>query len=385
MTISNCLTSKERVESVFAGQIPDRPAIGFYAIDSDTAGKILGRETYWRAKAKSQIGFWEGRRDEVVQSWIEDGIELYKKLDFIDVVPVSCESAGVCPPKNYDPNPPKQIDETTWESKDGKVYRYSPITKDIVVIKNPSVKLGSIDLDEEKWDGKITPPDESIFEVVDAFIAAFGRDRFVLGLAADELAWFLPGGMETGFMELVMRPDQVKDAYLSKVAKANAHDKYFIRLGQSGIIWGTDLACQNGPMLGPQMYRDLFLDGFSQRIASVKSLGQTVIKHMCGNNWPLLDAMVEAGIDCYQSVQHSAGMDIAEVQRQYKEKFVVWGGLPVEYLIDGTTEDVRKAVQKVMTEVAPNGRFIFGTTHSIAVGTKYDNFMAMMDELSRYI
>ena len=87
MTISNCLTSKKRVDSVFAGQIPDRPVIGFFAIDSDTAGRILGRETYWRAKAKSQIGFWEGRRDEVVQSWIEDGIELYKKLDFVDIVP----------------------------------------------------------------------------------------------------------------------------------------------------------------------------------------------------------------------------------------------------------------------------------------------------------
>jgi len=385
MTISNCLTSKERVESVFAGQIPDRPVIGFYAIDSDTAGRILGRETYWRAKAKSQIGFWEGRRDEVVQSWIEDGIELYKKLDFVDVVPACCESAGMCPPRNYDPNPPKRIDESTWKSRDGKVYRYSPITKDITVIKNPAVKLGGIDLDKEKWDGRITAPDTGIFEVVDAFLEAFGEDRFVLGLAADELAWFLPGDMETGFMELAMRPGPVKEAYLSKVARANAHDQYYVRPGQSGVLWGTDMASQNGPMLSPKMYRDLFLEGFSQRIESVKSLDQRVIKHMCGNNWPLLDIMAEAGIDCYQSVQQSAGMDIAKVQEAYKDKFIVWGGLPVEYLIDGTMEDVRKAVRKVMTEVAPNGRFIFGTSHSIAVGTKYDNFMAMLDELSHYI
>jgi len=378
-------TSKERVEAIFNNQMPDRPAIGFYAIDSDTAGKILGRETYWRAKAKSQIAFWEGRRDEVIQSWIEDGIELYKKLDLIDIVPACCESAGVCPPKNYKPDPPRKIDDATWEGKDGKIYRYSPITRDITIIEDPAAKLGMINLDKEMWDGEIILPDESIFEVVDAFISAFGNDRFVLGRAGDELAWFLPGGMEIGLMEMALRPEQVKQVYLSKVARANAHDKYYIRRGQPAVLWGTDISCQNGPMLSPKMYRDLFLEGFSQRIASVKTFGQKVIKHMCGNNWPILDMMAEAGIDCYQSIQQSAGMDIAEVQKQYKDKFVVWGGMPVEYLIGGTMDDVRRAVQKVMTEVAPNGRFIFGTSHSVAVGTNYDNFMAMTDELNKFI
>jgi hypothetical protein len=377
-------TSKQRVEMIFNKQLPDRPAIGFFAIDSDTASGVLGRQTYWRAKAKSQIGFWEGRRDEVVQSWIEDGIELYKKLDFIDIIPVCCESAGLCPPRSYVPQPPKQVDETTWEGRDGKIYRYSPTTKDITVISDP-VATGQIDLEKEMWDGKILAPDESIFEVVDAFIAEFGEDRFVLGPAAEELAWYLPGGMETGLMSLAMQPEKIKEVYLSKVANANAHDKYYVRNGQSGVLWGTDLASQKGPMISPKMYRDIFLEGFRLRIASAKSFNQRVVKHMCGNNWPLLDLMVEAGIDCYQSIQQSAGMDIAEVQAKYSDNFVVWGGLPVELLIEGSSEDVKTAVRNVMTEVAAKGRFIFGTSHSIAVGSKYDNFMAMVDELHRWI
>ena len=77
-------------------------------------------------------------------------------------------------------------------------------------------------------------------------------------------------------------------------------------------------------------------------------------------------------------------MDIAEVQRQYMDKFAVWGGVPVEYLVGGTPEDVRKAVRKVMTEVAPKGRFILGTSHSVAVGTKYENFMALVEEFHKY-
>ena len=379
------LSSRERVNLIFNNQLPDRAAIGFFAIDSDTAGQILGRETYWRAKAKSQIAFWEGRRDEVVQSWIEDGIELYKKLDIIDVIPVCCESAGICPPKGFKPEKPIQIDDCTWQDKAGKVFRYSPITKDITVINNSAATIGSFNPDEHIWDGGIEQPDDSIFEVVDAFLKEFAESRFVLGPSAGELAWFLPGGMETGLMELAMRPDDVKRAFLSKVAQACAHDKFFIRKGQSGVLWGTDLASQNGPMMSPQMYRDLFLDGFKQRVACVKATGQKVVKHMCGNNWKLLDMMADAGIDCYQSIQQSAGMNMVEVHKRYSDKFVCWGGVNVENLVSGTTQDVRNDVRKVMTEVAPKGRYIFGTSHSVAVGTKYDNFMAMMDELSRFV
>jgi hypothetical protein len=33
-----------------------------------------------------------------------------------------------------------------------------------------------------------------------------------------------------------------------------------------------------------------------------------------------------------------------------------------------------------MANAKANGRFILGTTHTIAVGSNYDNFMAMVDE-----
>lgn len=377
------MNSKQRTENVFNGRLPDRPVIGFFAIDSDTASKILGRETYWRAKAKSRIAFWEGRRDEVVQSWKEDGIELYKKLDFIDIIPVCCEAAGLCPSRNDESVPPKKIDEQTWVDCYQRIYRYSPVTQDITQI-NPS-KEQTFKVEDCLWNGTIECPDESIFEVTDAFLKAFAEDRFVLGPSAAELAWFLPGSMETGLMELSARPNEIKTVYESKVAEANAMDRFYVRDGQAGVLWGTDLACQNGPMIHPKMYENIFLNGFTKRIANIKSLGQKVIKHMCGNNWLLLDTMAQAGIDCYQSVQESAGMNILDVHARYSDQFVIWGGVQVENLIGGTMEDVRKDVRRVMERLAPKGRFIFGTSHSVAVGTKYDNFMAMLDEAAKYI
>ena len=79
------MTSKQRVLDTVEGRIPDRVPIGEFAIDSDTVEKIIGHETYLRAKAKSQIAFWEGRHDEVAESWRKDHIELFRKLE-LDII-----------------------------------------------------------------------------------------------------------------------------------------------------------------------------------------------------------------------------------------------------------------------------------------------------------
>ncbi|MCD6307552.1 MAG: hypothetical protein J7M24_01005, partial [Candidatus Latescibacteria bacterium] len=90
------MNSKQRVNAVLAGKLPDRVPWGEWAIDFDTVSKIISRDdTYYRAKAKSQFAFWEGRRDEVVQSWKEDGIEFFKKMDCLDIINTSAMASGV--------------------------------------------------------------------------------------------------------------------------------------------------------------------------------------------------------------------------------------------------------------------------------------------------
>ena len=66
-------------------------------------------------------------------------------------------------------------------------------------------------------------------------------------------------------------------------------------------------------------------------------------------------------------------------KRNMGDQLVVWGGIMVEHLVSGTPEDIRRDAEYAMRVAAPGGGFIFGETHSIAVGTNYDNFMALLD------
>ncbi len=386
------MTSKERVKAVLAGEVPDRVPWGEWAVDFDTVSKVIGHETFYRAKAKSQMAFWEGRRDEVVQSWKEDGIAFFRKMDCFDIINISAMASSVAPPKDAPFEKPRKLDEGTWEFSDGTVYKYSDVTADLTKIHDPSV--GTRDYSPEDFEGEpvAEPPDESCFEVVDAMIGEFGGERFMMGPSGSEVGIHIiggsfeegGGGFEHGLMQYLDNPETVKAAIRFEVAVANALDRHFIRPGQDAVGWGQDFSSTQGPFISPAMFREFVLPGITARVANIHDAhGIPVMKHACGNNHLLLDMFAEAGYDAYQSIQRSAGMDVADIKARYGGRFAAWGGIPVENLVSGAADDVRDDVRRAMDDYKPGGRYIFGSTHSIAVGTKYDNFMAMADEFEK--
>ena len=386
------MNSKERVKAVLRGDIPDKVPWGEWAVDFDTVGRVIGHETYYRAKARSQFAFWEGRRDEVVQSWKEDAVEFFRKMDCFDIINVSAMASSVAPPRGFEFEKPRNIGENTWEFRDGTVVKYSEITADITKVHNPNVgKRQYTPADFEK-EPDIAPVDESCFEVVDALIAEFGRDRFLMGPSGSEVGiYLLDGNIEEGgegfaygLMQYLDNPETVRAAIRYEVARNNLLDRFYIRPGQDAVGWGQDFASTQGPFISPEMFRDFVLPGIRTRVDNIHAhFGLPIMKHACGNNTKLLDMFVEAGYDAYQSIQKSAGMDLALIKEKYGKHFAPWGGIPVEYLVSGTPEDILREVRLAKESYKPGGRYIFGSTHSIAVGTRYDNFMTMVEEFEK--
>lgn len=378
------MNSIQRVQKALNLENPDLLPYGEYAIDSDTVEKIIGHETYLRAKAKSQIAFWEGRRDEVVQSWKEDLVDLYSKLDCLDIVNLGAEACGLVPPKDYDVRAPKKIDENTWKDDEGKIYKYSEVTKDITMVHDPMKWERRYNVEDFKGVPEIKKPDNSVFEVIDYVIDKLGKDRFIIGPAGREASMILLGGMERGLMEYSLNSEAVKAAGEYEVVAGNLEDFYYIRGGVHAILWGQDFAYNSGPMISPQMFREFVLPNAKKRVRNIKEkFNVAVIKHACGNNWSLMDFFINIGYDCYQAIQTSAGMDIKELKKSYGNKICLWGGINYENLTKGNKEDLKKDIQYAVEHASQNGGFILGSSHSVGIGTNYDNFMFLLDEVVR--
>jgi uroporphyrinogen-III decarboxylase len=215
---------------------------------------------------------------------------------------------------------------------------------------------------------------------VDGVIQAFKDEKFICGTSGGEVGTVLPGGMERGLMMLLTQPDVVRAATEHVLAYGNAADETQVHPDQDGVLWGADFGFKTGPFVSPAHFREFYLEANKARVRALHDRGQWVLKHCCGNLWQLLDFFVDIGYDCYQSIQESAGMDICKVKDLYGDKMTLWGGVSLENLQSGTPEDVRRDVRRAMECAKQGGRFILGASHSIAVGTKYDNYMAMLDE-----
>ncbi len=381
------MNSRERVLAVFRGEAPDRVPWGEWSVDSNVVEAVINRETCHRAKARSRIALWEGRRAEVVESWKQDAIEFYRKVDCLDVITLAAATwdAGEAGAR---PEAPQRVDEKTWRFADGRVFKYSAVTGDLTCVEDPRewtrpFRAEDFPLPGEPGWRDPEPPDASRFEVIDAIIAEFRGERFLAGPCGGEAGLPFFGGMQRGMVELLENPDLVERMVRHRTARQNALDEYMIRPGQDAVRWGADFSFNSGPFISPEHFRRLVVPYARERIAAVKSRGMEIVKHSCGNNTELLPLFLEAGYPSYQSIQLSAGMDLEEVRAAVGPEMVLWGNLPLEVLQAGTPGDVRKAVRETVEKGKRVGRFIFGSSHSIAVGTPYDNFRAMADEFEK--
>ena len=375
------MNSKARVLATLNGVEPDRVPIGEFAVDFDTVERIIGHETFLRAKAKSRIAFWEGRHDEVAESYRKDHIELHEKLD-LDIVTFPMATWQI-PPATDDP-PPRPIDENTWEDRYGRVYRYSDATADITCIKDPVAEARQFRV--EDFDKEPAPParDERSWKILDAVIQRLKDDKFICGPSGGEPGIVLLGGMTRGLMELAQSPNVVKAATHLTVKRQTLADEVTVHPDSDGVLWGADFGHKTGPFISPAMFRELFLEANRARVMNLHhKFGKKVLKHCCGNVNALMDMFIEIGYDAYQSIQPTADMDICRLKRDYGDRITLWGGVALEHLVGGTPEDVRQDVRRAMQCAKRGGRFILGASHSIAVGTKYDNYMAMLDEYHR--
>ena len=227
----------------------------------------------------------------------------------------------------------------------------------------------------------ILPPDESQFEVIDHVIGKFRDEKYIIGYAGREAGFVLLGGMERGLTEYLSNPEGVQAAIDQATALGNQEDAYFIRPGQDAVFWGQDFAYNSGPLMAPKLFNEMVLPSVKQRVENAKSHGVAVFKHCCGNTKDLRDFFLEAGYDCYQSLQKQAGMDLRQLWQLYGNRMCLWGGIDVANLIGGSREQVRQETMEAI-KIAKQGGVILGSSHSISTGCNYDNVMTMMETIS---
>ncbi|MFO8082137.1 MAG: uroporphyrinogen decarboxylase family protein, partial [Armatimonadota bacterium] len=101
--------------------------------------------------------------------------------------------------------------------------------------------------------------------------------------------------------------------------------------------------------------------------------------------WPILESMVDAGIDAIDPLEPIAHMDIGEVKEAYGDRIALCGNVDCgELLSRGTPEQVVAAVKETIAKASPGGGHILASSNSIHPAVKPENYRAMIDTAKEF-
>ena len=98
--------------------------------------------------------------------------------------------------------------------------------------------------------------------------------------------------------------------------------------------------------------------------------------------FPLLDDLVEIGVDILNPVQSSAGQmaDLATLKRRFGRSLVFCGGIDTQRVLPlGTPDEVAAEVRRVIDELGPGGGYLLASVHTIMNDVPAANILAMVD------
>ncbi|MCX8169571.1 MAG: hypothetical protein N3D72_00605 [Candidatus Methanomethyliaceae archaeon] len=318
-------TSKERILAVLNKEVPDRVPIFDLLINDDVlkffGGEYIstGNEENW-IKACSRCldlchPMIEGMPFEPGEVLLPDGTRrVYERWTYWDI-PFQSRTE-----ENIIKNIKEQIDQ--YES-------YKPKIEEIELFKEKVKKINKL---------------------------ANDMVYIHLGLSAA----FLPGTIEQGIYlyadhsELVERWVKARDKatlqWIDVIADPND--------SPVAIIW-NDIAFKNNLIYPPWLLEKLLFPSVYEFCQLLHSKGIKVIFHSDGNVNKALKFLIECGIDGFNPLEISAGMDYKLFKEEYGNKITLVGGLDaIEILSFATPEIVAIEVKKYLEIAGKKGGLI---------------------------
>ncbi|MGB5066966.1 MAG: uroporphyrinogen decarboxylase family protein [Albidovulum sp.] len=197
-----------------------------------------------------------------------------------------------------------------------------------------------------------------------------------------EQAWYLRG-LQEYMTDLVIDKD-FAHALMRKVLDVRKRNValYLAEVGEyiDVIQLADDLAGQDNLLISPKTYREIVKPYQLELCQYVKGLTKAKIYyHSCGSITPLVDELIDNGVEILNPVQVSAAnMDTQMLKQRFGKNLSFWGAIDTYGVLpNGTTDDVVAEVRKRINDLGTGGGYVMAPVHNICADVPPKNIIAM--------
>ena len=383
------MNGKERMICAFAHKEADMVPVGDPVIDSHVARVALGREAFVGQGGvihrAHDFMVHEGRRDEYVEKFKTDTVDLFNKLDLDFIV------TDFMPPREIATRLEK-ITENKWRLVDLKSgfwteYVYEK-TSDIVMEVNSNIKQRSeyddVEVYLDNFEKSLSSQDPGIYDAIRHCKEKLGNEKLIAvkfpNLFPHGASWYTKFLLM--FYEEIEMVDRMFELYTKR---ALMYIEELAKIGVDALYIIGDWCDNRGPMMSPDIIRKYLTPQIATLSAAAHGHGMYVIKHTDGNIMKIADDFFGMGIDAYHSIDPGANMDLKVMKKMFGDKYTLFGNVDCRHtLVHGSKDDIVSEVKQCIRDGAAGGGYVLSSSNTINAMIPAENFFTMVEAVRKY-
>lgn len=144
-----------------------------------------------------------------------------------------------------------------------------------------------------------------------------------------------------------------------------------------------DYGTQNSMIMSPTFWRKFIKPRLAKIIAVYRDAGLPVIHHSCGAIMPIIEDLIEIGVNVLNPIQPKA-LNIKELTANYGDRLTFFGGICNQSVLPfGTPDEVEANVAEVTSILGSNGRFIIAPSNGVGKDVPLENVEAFFRAAKR--
>lgn len=222
------------------------------------------------------------------------------------------------------------------------------------------------------------------------YIDQYKNDYFIIGdleLTIFEMSWHMVG-LEKFLMDMAMEEPYI-EALLDKVKEFSVGiGKQLVEAGVDGIWAGDDFGSQNGMMISPAMWRQIFKPRHAEVFRALKAVNPDVLimYHTDGAVAPILEDLVEIGVDVFNPVQPNVpGHEPQALKSKLGDRLSFWGAIDQQRLLpQGSPAEIEADVAEKIQVLGAGGGYMCSPAHIVQIDTSMENVEAFIAAVKKH-
>jgi uroporphyrinogen-III decarboxylase len=134
------------------------------------------------------------------------------------------------------------------------------------------------------------------------------------------------------------------------------------------------MAGKSGPLAGPSQIREFIRPYYRKIWDLLHDRGaQLFDQDSDGDMNPVIDAFLDAGVNCMHPMEPAANMDIVKIREKYGKRLAFYGGID-KHIIRRSKEEIVRELEYKIPPMVKTGGCVLALDHRIPNGTPLHNY-----------